>query len=669
MTALQKLCISTALRRTLPSLFLCGAVCFFTPDSHAENDEYFDMPVEQLLSAHVVSASKRPEKVSDAPAAVYVISHDDIVHSGVTSIADALRMAPGVQVAQPDGNSWAVSIRGFNSGLSNKLLVMIDGRTVYNPVYAGTYWEAQDTLLNDIDRIEVIRGPGGTLWGANAVNGVINIITKQASETQGQYVSVSTGTKERAAASGRTGGALPGHSGYYRIYAKGFDRDSNDKPNGQDARDDWHSERSGFRVDWNNDFTLQGDVYSTQTNVTESLPTFTPPFAITPASKIDYTGANLLGHWQNKYDSGTLSTKSYIDYTRRDEPLLLKDEKVILDAEVQYDFTRWNRQDFIVGANYRYTVDDEGGTPGLQLTPSTRSDILYSVFGQDKITLVPERWFLTLGSKFEHNIYSEWEAQPNARLQWQPDNRQSVWTAVSKAVRTPSRLEQDLTFNLLALPGPSLIRLVNNDRFDSEDLTAYELGYRNQLTQAFSFDIATFYNNYDNLASFSPLPTSTVSNGVDPTFTLVPYQFVNGPGGKTYGAEIAASWLARKDLTLSGNYSIMNVDINAEPPGLVDVEPEGISPHQQAHLRALWTINPEWSLNSALYYVGPLEQYSIHGYVRMDMNLAYQIQKNLRFNLIGQNLLDESHQEYGSATSLNTAEIDRSVIGKLVWEF
>lgn len=642
---------------------LLGSALFFVMTSvpaRAQDIDYFSLQPDQLLEAEIISVSKKRETFADAAAAIYVISQKDIRRSGVTTIPDALRMVPGVQVAQADSNSWAVSIRGFNSVLTNKLLVLIDGRSVYNPLFAGTYWELQDYVLEDIDRIEVIRGPGGTLWGANAVNGVINIITKSAGETQGNLVSGLYGNQEQGTVSARHGGAF-GPSDYYRVYAKYFNRDSYRSPAGGDSVDDWKGGRAGFRADWNDNLTLQGDVYRILTDQRNSTPILVAPFAFIEEETIESQGANLLGRFSQNLDDGALlSVQTYLDYTSR-EQILLDDKRGIFDIEAQYNFANHEHHEIITGAGYRLIHDDLSGAPSVTFSPSSRTDHLFSTFIQDKITLSPDKWYLTLGSKFEHNDYTGFEAQPNVRLQYHPDTTQMVWTAISRAVRTPSRLEHDLNQTLTVFPSGTPAVLQANGNFGSERLTAYELGYRKQFNRSLSVDIATFYNDYDDLATIGFLPAS---------LALFPVEAINDKEAEAYGFEIASTWNVTPAFELTGSYTFFELFSHVTNNGGFDLETdENVVPHHQANIRAAWRINDNVTIASSAYYVDQLSQGNVDDYVRLDLNLGWQIEDNVRFNLIGQNLIDEAHREFSSPTSLNAAEVERSIFGKLTWQF
>lgn len=652
---------------SLPLLGL-SLLCFATP-VWASVDDYFDMAPEQLLDAEVMSVSKRSETVSTAPAAVYVITHDDIARAGVLTIPDALRMAPGVQVAQADSNSWAISIRGQNSILANKILVMIDGRTVYNPLFAGTYWEAQDVMMEDIDRIEVIRGPGGTLWGANAVNGVINIITRKTSETEGNLITAGYGMHEQGFTSARHGGSF-GRDNYYRVYGKAFNRDNYVSPAGVEGVDNWNSGRAGFRMDWSDDFTLQGDAYQTKADQMGNIISFTAPFSTLVNERVTYQGANMLVRWKKDLSNGAQFTlQSYLDYTRRNEPMLLDDKRVIFDTESQYDFAQIGAHSLTTGLGYRFVTDNENAAPVTFFNPDEDKSHLFSTFIQDKITLSPNKWYLTVGTKLEHNDFSGFEVQPNARLQWFPDEKQSVWTSVSRAVRIPSRLEQDVFLTAIADAG-NRYTIVGNSDFDSEELIAYEIGYRNQITQAFSIDTAAYFNDYDKLAAFNTLTPFVVNDGVNPPYLFRPYNYLNAVEGQIYGFELTAGWNIRRNWKLSANYSYNDINLHSDNANLVNPEAdENGTPHHQASLRSNWDVNEKLSLNTSLYYVGEMNQNNTGDYVRVDMNLGWKINDSMQFNLVGQNLLEDRHREYGSSTGINATEIERSIFAKLTWQF
>lgn len=631
----------------------------------AASIDYFDLNPAQLLEAQVLSVSKKEETVAQSPAAIYVVTSEDIMRSGVTNIPDALRMVPGVHVAQADSNSWAISIRGFNSVLANKLLVLIDGRTIYNPVFGGVLWEAHDLMLEDIERIEVIRGPGGTLWGANAVNGIINILTKDARNTQGTLTSALYGNEEQGTLSARHGGTL-GENGFYRVYAKGFNRDSSRRPGGGDTYDEWDGMRGGFRADWE-EFTLQGDAYRTDTEQRRPLFQLSAPFKNPTNQTIVYEGVNLLGRWTKKQEDGSqLSLQSYIDWAKRDEPINFIDNRIIADMEAQYNFAPMGSHEVIAGLGYRFSVDDKEGDINVGFSPKRRRDNLYSAFVQDKITLMEDVSFLTLGSKFEHNGFTGFEVQPSARFQYNPSVSENIWAAVSRAVRTPTPVEEDLT-STIDMAAFVRAAFVPNKNFKSEELVSYELGYRNQITPALSTDVAFFYNQYDNLGTTGFLTPRLINNGIDPLHILLPVQFQNDMRGQSHGIEIATSWAVDPDLKITANYSFMNLSLKSADDS--EEAGEDLYPVHQAGVRASWNISENWMLDASASYVDELQGSNVGDYVRLDVNLGWQLNDQIRLNLVGQNLMDSSNREFGNESDINAGEIERSVIGKLTWEF
>ncbi|MFN7140717.1 MAG: TonB-dependent receptor plug domain-containing protein, partial [Limisphaerales bacterium] len=466
-----------------------------------------ELSLTDLLNVEVTTVSRAAEPLSQAPAAITVIKGEDIRRTGATTIPDALRLAPGLQVAQVDAHTWAISARGFNDVFANKLLVMIDGRTVYSPLFSGVFWDVQDTLLEDIDRIEVIRGPGAALWGANAVNGVINIITKDARDTHGVLLSAGTGTEELGFGHVRYGAKLSENASA-RVYAKYFNRDNARLLDGSAANDHWEMFRGGFRLDWQpgdpNLLTFQGDAYVGTLDQTYNVPTFTPPFTALLADDIEAHGGNILGRWTHTFSSDSeMIWQLYFDQSVRNTPVF-QEERVTADLDFQHHFILGERQRITWGGGYHRTDDEAGNTLSVALIPEERGLNLYSAFIQDEIQIIHDKLALTLGSKFEHNDFTGFEIQPNARIAWTPLTNAVLWGAVSRAVRTPSRAEHDIIINPPGAP-PGSASLFGNRNFDSEDLIAYEIGFRSQPTTRMTWEIATFYNDYDNLRSFRPL--------------------------------------------------------------------------------------------------------------------------------------------------------------------
>jgi iron complex outermembrane receptor protein len=653
---------------------LC-AICAVSVASAADTVDPFALSPEQLFDATVMSVSKTSEDLRDAPAAVYVLTGEDIARSGATSIPEALRLVPGLQVARTNASGWAISVRGFNNALANKLLVLIDGREVYDPLFSGVYWDMQDTPLEDIERIEVIRGPGASLWGANAVNGVINIITKNAADTQGSLVSVTSGNDDHAIVTARYGGSM-GDGAHWRVYGKYLARASTRTPAGADANDAWSDWRGGFRMDWDpnaqgDTFTLLGEVYGGNGGDLRSVPLLTAPYAYTTDESVSASGANLHGRWSRELgDDSRFTLESYVDLTRRSQ-FTLKDERSTLDIEGQYELPTWGWQKLIVGGLYRYTVDALTATPIITFAKGTRADQLISGFVQDKITLEADRWIVTLGSKFEHNDYSGFEVQPTARLQWLDGKEQMAWASISRAVRTPSQLEQDLDiFSGVIPPGvlplPIAVELRPSPSFDSEELIAYELGYRRQLAPDVQLDLSGFYNDYDKLATLSLLTPEIV---LSPFHVVLPIGTTNLTKAKTYGFEAVVNWRADDHLNFSATYSYLHMNLDGPPSDLAIASEaaEGRSPRHQFNVRSQWDINDRLSLDTAVYYVDALPAFPVSAYWRLDARAAWRLTDDLQFELVGQNILDDSHREFGASTDVGATVIGRSFYGRLTW--
>ncbi len=457
------------------------------------------MSLDQLLNTQVTLVSRTPERLGESASSIQVITNEEIRRSGAVSLPEALRLATNLQVAQINAHDWAISSRGFNgaplpnNGLSDKLLVMIDGRTVYSPLFGGVFWDVQNVLLEDVDRIEVVSGPGGTLWGSNAVNGVINVVTKSAKDTQGLYLSGLGGTFWHDYGAVRYGGQINDNT-YYRVYGLGFQHENTFYPDGEDVNDEWKLAQSGFRIDsyptQDNTLTLQGDIYGGQ----DGSGNFYNPTGAPGPDFERMSGGNVLGRWTHVFSKKSdLTVQAYFDGQWRDLPL--KDFGYGIrtyDIDVQHRFPLGESQSITWGGGYRLIQDSMNNDTALSLLPADQTLNLYNIFVQDEITLVPDTLKLTLGSKFEHNDYSGYEIEPSGRLAWTLNDRNTIWAAISRAVRSPTRLDADTLTPALVSP----------DSFQSEKLTAYELGYRVRPVEPLSLSIASFYNNYQDLRSF-----------------------------------------------------------------------------------------------------------------------------------------------------------------------
>jgi iron complex outermembrane receptor protein len=634
-------------------------------------DDLTDMSLEALMDIEITSVAKKPQKQSAAAAAIFVITNDDLRRWGVTNIPEALRRVPGIDVARIDANKWAITSRGFNSRFANKLLVLIDGRSVYTPLFAGVYWDNQDVALPDIDRIEVIRGPGGTLWGANAVNGVINIITKSAADTRGNMVSVTAGNEIRGSGVARHGGKL--NNGVdYRVYAKYSDYDEGYSSAG--AHDDWRTGQLGFRSDWGqtdrDKITLQGDYYQGKSGQQVNIPAGQMPTTINQV--IDDTetdGGNLLFRWSHMIDrSSDFALQIYYDHVGVDGAVLYEDRDTF-DIDFQHRFQWRKSHDVVWGFNYRFTHDDTDNNPTFELDPSSRSVNLYGTFIQDEISL-QDNLNLTLGTKLEHNDYSGIEYQPSARIAWAMSDSQTLWGAVSRAVRTPARGEDDVLLRLLPPPSadPGIpVYAEGNDDYDAENLVAWELGYRLNHNNAWSVDVAVFYNDYDKLRTLDP----AMEPGPPPGVRL---PFDNDMSGETYGLELASQWQVRPGWRLNASYSWldMQLHLDSNSTDTASKSSEDASPASKAAIWSAIDLGNNLQLDAALRYTGDIEVngVDIDSYVEADLRLGWEASPGLELSIIGQNLLDNQHPEF-LPDFINTrpTEVERSIYGRITWNF
>ena len=667
----------------IPSALLALAVLWATPEaSGAERlPDLTTLSLEELMNLEVTSVSKKSEKLGETAAAVFVITQEDIRRSGATSVPELLQMVPGLNVARIDANKWAITARGFNGHFANKLLVLIDGIPVYTPVFAGVYWDVQVVPMGDVERIEVVRGPGGTMWGANAVNGVINIITKRAQDTQGGLVSVGAGTEERGFGAIRYGGKL-GTGAWYRLYGTFIRRDASVDPAGHDAGDDYDMASGGVRVDWQASdadvLTLQANLYDGESaGSVFSLVSLTPPRSAMHTETAHNENANLQGRWQHTIsDASDLQLHAYYDHTKRTFPV--GSQKVdAWGAECQHRFPLAARQEIVWGLGARLVSDAFTDQLNIAYDPKSRSVAVYSVFAQDEIALVEDRLRLILGSKVEHNDYTGYEIQPNGRLVWTPGKRQAVWAAVSRAVRTPSRFENDVRLDAALIPGGSfgpdprsVVYTVRGSRdFESESLTAYEIGYRVQPLARLSLDVAIFYNEYDHLR--------TVELGrpmMDPSrpYIILPGTISNKMKGETYGGELAANWQALEWWRLRLGYSYLQMDLHvADDSNDTTAEgAEGDSPHHQVTLRSSIDLSRNVDFDLAARWVDRLPSQDVSSYLALDIRVGWRPARNWEIAVVGHNLLDTQHPEYDDNRGGTSATlVERSIYGQVTWGF
>ncbi|MDB6059653.1 MAG: TonB-dependent receptor, partial [Verrucomicrobiales bacterium] len=601
--------------------------------------------LEQLMGMDVTSVSRRPEPLADAPASIQVITHDDIHRSGATTIPEALRLADNLQVAQVDSREWAISARGFNGSIANKLLVMIDGRTVYTPLFSGVFWDVQNYLLDDIDRIEVVSGPGGTLWGPNAVNGVINIITRRAQDTQGLLLEGAGGTELRDLAGIRYGGKLSSNV-FYRVYGEFFNRDGTVNSKGADREDEWLFGQGGFRLDWDqsiqNTVTVSGDFYDArfhQLNLPDA----------------SAAGGNLLSRWTHliSEDSST-QVQFYYDRTHRISPTLFAEDLDTYDLDFQHRFALGERHNFVWGAAYRFTHDRVQNSPMLRFLPPDMDRNLVSFFVQDEITLLTNLVFMA-GTKVDHNDYTGWEVQPSGRLSWHPAPEHLLWGAVSRAVREPSRIDQQAFVFTTNVPPTEI--LAGGPGFQSEAVIAYELGYRAQLFAKSSVSLSTFYNQYTRLRSISATVPAFVQNNVQ---------------GDTRGLELTLSQQITESWRMHAGYTFLDEDIHvaAGQTDLNQGRAETADPRHQFSISSSINLPANLDLDARLRFVDRLNVGfgSTPSYGELDVRLAWHASQRLEVSLVGQNLLHDHHPEFGPAAPTR-AEIERSCFAKLTYRY
>lgn len=629
-------------------IIILGACNSYAQQGNYTVNELKDMSLEQLMNIEITSVSKHPEKLEQAASAIQVITREDIRNSGAKTLPEALRLASNLQVAQVNSSQWAISARGFNNVLANKLLVLIDGRTVYTPLYAGVFWDVQNVMLEDVDRIEVISGPGGTLWGANAVNGVINIITKSSKDTKGLFAEVAAGSNLPGSASLRYGGKL-GSKISYRVYGTGFKLGSTLLANGKKAGDDWFMGQGGFRMDWDasdkDKVTFEGNKYGGKPN---------PDAGDTSAIA---RGDNIIARWNhvisNKSD---FQLQAYYDHTWRDFNNGFGEDLKTYDIEWQNRFQLGERHKLTYGVDFRMMDHNVTNLPLFAFLPAHKMLYLYSGFVQDKIMLVKERLNVTVGTKLEHNSYTGFENQPNVRLSWSSAKNQTVWAAVSRAVRTPARIDRD--FNLSLAPGLDFIS--GNDSFAAAKMTAYELGWRLQPLKTFSISLAAFYNNYDGIRGVEqknpPVP--------------IPVIFANSVQGESYGFELAVTAQLAGWWNIKGGYTFFSKSLSVKPGHQDSNKASGESddPKNQAVLQSDIKLPAGFELGTVIRYIDKLPKPLVPSYLGLDFRIGWKLNKAIELNIVGQNLLEKQHAEF-IPSSPSPREIERSIYGKLSLRF
>ena len=626
------------------------------PSGPSNSQDLKNLSLEQLSQIEVTSPSKEPERAMRIAAAIYVITGEDIRRAGVTSLPEALRLAPGVEVARIDSNKWSIGIRGFGSRLSRSVLVMIDGRTVYTPLFAGTYWEVQDTLLEDVDRIEVIRGPGGAIWGPNAVDGVIDIITKRPRDTHGMLASAGGGNVEQGFLNLRYGGG-DGQGFDYRVYGKAFTRGPEYHPDGR-SFDDWRASQAGFRMEWDKNgrdqFTLQGDLYGEQAGESVNAVTYAPPYQRIVDANAGLSGGNVLGVWQRTLaNGGDLQLQVYYDRTNRYEANL-GERRNTYDVDFVEHLAAGLRQRITWGLGARASrADDLEVVSGLTFLPNMRTDQLYTAFLQDEIQLAPNRVALVLGSKMLRTNFTGLQFEPSVRLLWTPSDRETLWAAFSHAVRTPSDAEENFYLSGFVgiVPGgiPEMARFNANTHFAPELMNGWETGYRRLFGKRILVDVAGFYNHYHDLFDEEITGPAFLEQNPLPVHYLLPAQFGNGLLGYTKGVEVAPEWRATGRWRLRGSYSFLHMNVGRAPhsidvgtaPGIV-----GSSPQHEAWVQSSFDISKNLEIDLTWRYVSALPGQGVAAYSTGDTHFGWRFAPGFELALVGSNLLQPYHAEF-----------------------
>jgi iron complex outermembrane receptor protein len=641
------------------------------------------LSLEELGNVEVTTVSKDPREIMKTPAAVFVITQEDIRRSAATSIPEALRLAPGVEVARIDGNHWSVAIRGFAGQFSKSLLVLVDGRSIYTPLFEGVYWDLPYVMLEDVERIEVIRGPGGTIWGSNAVNGVINIITKSANSTHGILASTGSGTVDQGTGAFRYGG-LVGKDFNYRVYGFGGIRGQQFHADG-DGFDHWRMGQMGFRMDWQkgekDTFTVQGDIYRGESGESIEIGSFFPPAEMAEQGEDYVTGGNLLARWQHRTGEGSdIQIQAYFDRTNRQD-FELGETRDTFDVDFVQHARIHDDQELTWGLGARVSPSNFIQTSqGVNFLPAKQTDSIYSGFVQYELPIVRNKLTLTAGTKLEHNNFSGFDYQPSVRLLWMVTPHQSFWAAVTRAVRTPSRLDQDVQFNIFdeyytpspgATPIPLYFQIQGDPKLKAEQLIGYEAGYRTQVNSNLYLDFTTFYNGYNDLQGYGPIGLSETVMGNPPApylFLLLPY--ANAIEGHTLGTEIAPNWKISHWWSVRGSYSFLHMSLR-DKEGFTDTggllsSYMGSSPSSLVAFQSFFNLPKHFELDETFRYSSALPAQAVGSYSTADLRLGWHIGEGLDFSVVGQNLLEPHHYEFGGDPG-PLVGIKRAVYGKMTW--
>ncbi len=641
-----------------------------------------DPSLEELLKTDITSVSKKEKQLFDTPAAVFVVTREELRTSGARNVPDALRLVPGMEVAQINSSMWAVGIRGFEERFSNKILVMIDGRSLYSPIFGGVYWDSIDLVMEDIDRIEVIRGPGGSLWGTNAVNGIVNIITRSSQATQGALLSAQSGSDTAISMTARYGGKA-GKMGTYRIFSKYTDSFGNENEAGGHGGDGWHLLHGGFRSDLNlrqrDGLMLEGDLYGGSFGEPVHSHQLTVPYGSVVNGVNSPIGGTMLGRWTHDYADGQ-QTQVQVYYSKEnrdatERPLHLD----TVDVDAQHHFHIGSRQDFVAGGGYRYSKVFVPPTAYFQVLPAHQDFPLFGAFIQDEIALVPKKLSLIAGGKLEHNRFTGVDFQPSVRLNWRPTEKHGVWAAVSQAVKTPNLVNTTMYRILSVSQGPNGLQATTyngNPKYKDERLLAFEGGYRLQLKRV-SLDTTGFVNRYDDAETAETL--APVVHTGSPAYTETPTQWANNSFGRSFGAEVAATWNVDSRWKLTAFYSWLKIEMRQNARSNDSDTASGLNagaPTNRYGVRSSYWLLKTLQFNAVAQYAGPLPSTDAHdptpsvkSYYRVDSNLQWHVGEYIRLDVGGENLLTPRSAEFGGGNGAIQTLSPRAVFGKVTYVF
>jgi iron complex outermembrane receptor protein len=665
--------------RILSAAIGLAALTASAANAQSAQKDLSQMTVEDLMNLQVTSTSKKEEPVQRAAAAIYVITQEDIRRSGATNIPDLLRMVPGLDVAQASGTTWAISSRGFNGQDANKLLVMVDGRTVYSPLVSGVFWEDLDVVLEDIERIEVIRGPGAALWGTNAVNGVINIITKQAKDTRGGLVSVGGGNLNEGSGLVQYGGKV-GSEGYYRVFAKGFQDSAMDLPNGQSAQDPLAMSHGGFRMDLNlskhDSLSVQGDIhYGGADNLGQIITSLNPLVMMSGQIHRDLKEQDAMVKWTHTFSPRAgFSVQIYYDHSLQ-SAYFLGGNVDTFDVEIEDHFGWGRRQDITWGVGLRNNGIDTKGTLIGSFTPANSTENIWSAFGQDEIALVPSRLQMTLGLRVGEDAFTGLAIQPDARLLWTPSQKDSVWIAASRAIHSPSLTDTGLSLVYQAFPGPGglteAVTVFGNPQLKNEAENSWQAGYRKQITSKLGLDLTGYFNVHSHVRG-TTMETPYINFEQGGPVLIIPLVFNNLVSGETHGIELSANWKAFSFWRLGGGYTWLDGNFRDDSPGATGNPTANVlaSPHHEFSIRSYVDLPHRFEVDSAFYYIGYIDLGNLEVYPRLDVRLGWKFTERQDLSLVGQNLLTPRHLEFPSQNSpFNNSLVKRSVYAKWTFQF